>query len=59
MELTERIPTIKIAFLKSMDFKKFKEYSKKCKNDEERKVKFSMLKSFCDTNIKTRGETGN
>ena len=56
MELIERISTDKIAFLKSMDFKEFKRYSMKCKNDDERKVKFNMMKAFCAANIKARGE---
>ena len=54
MELIERISTDKIAFLKSMDFKEFKRYSMKCKNDDERKVKFNMMKAFCAANIKAR-----
>jgi hypothetical protein len=56
MELIERISTDKIAFLKSMDFKEFKRYSMKCKNDDERKVKFNMMKAFCAAHIKARGE---
>ena len=57
MELTERIQTKKIAFLNAMELRAFKQYSKNCKNDDERKVKFNMMKAFCATNIKTRGET--
>ena len=56
MELIERIPTDKIAFIKSMDYKKFKEFSKKCKNEDERKVKFNMMKAFCTAHTKARGE---
>ena len=56
MELIERIPTEKIAFIKSMDYKKFKEFSKKCKNEDERKVKFNMMKAFCTAHTKARGE---
>ena len=57
MELTERITLAKINYLNSMDFKTFKLYTINSKNDDERKIKFDMLKSFCQTNIKTRGET--
>lgn len=57
MELTERIPLTEINFLNDMDFKTFKIYTSTCKNDDERKIKFDMMKSFCQTNIKTRGET--
>jgi hypothetical protein len=57
MELTERIPLAKINFLKSMDFKTFKQYTPKIKNDDERRIKFDIMQSFCETNIKTRGET--
>ena len=56
MELIERIPTEKIAYVKSMDFKEFKKYSMKCKNDDERKVKFNMMKAFCAAHTKARGE---
>ena len=32
-------------------------YKSSCKNEDERKIQFNILKSFCQTNIKTRGET--
>ena len=47
MELVERIPTKKIAFINSFDFKKFKQYTPSCKSDEERKTKFNMMRAFC------------
>ena len=56
MELVERIPTKKIAFINSFDFKKFKQYTPSCKSDEERKTKFNMMRAFCQNNIKARGE---
>jgi len=56
MELTERLPLREINFLNEMDLKTFKQYSSNCKNEEERKQKFEMMKSFCYSNIKTRGE---
>lgn len=57
MELVERIPLRKINFLNEMDFKTFKTLTPSCKNDDDRKVKYDMMKSYCQTNIKTRGET--
>jgi hypothetical protein len=60
MELIERIPLDKINFLNSLTFKQFKQFEifkSSCKNEEERKIQFNILKSFCQTNIKTRGET--
>lgn len=58
MELIERLPVEKIKFLNEMKYIDFKPYSSlSCKNDDERKKQFDILKSFCQTNIKTRGET--
>jgi hypothetical protein len=57
MELIERIPLEEINFLNEMDLKTFKLYTTNCKNEDERKIKFDIMKSFCQTNIKTRGET--
>lgn len=57
MELIERIPLAKINFLNSFDFKTFKLYTPKIKNDDERRIKFDIMKAFCETNLKTRGET--
>jgi len=60
MELIERMPLDKINFLNSLTFKQFKQFEifkSSCKNEEERKIQFNILKSFCLTNIKTRGET--
>jgi hypothetical protein len=57
MELIERIPLKEINFLNDMDMKTFKLYSSNCENEGERKIKFDMMKSYCQTNIKTRGET--
>ena len=56
MELTERIPTDRIAFINAMDYTTFKMYSKSCKNDQDRKIKFDIMKSFCKAHLKTRGE---
>jgi hypothetical protein len=58
MNLTEKLPLLEINFLNTLSFEDFKPLCKSStKNDEERKKQFNMLKSFCETNIKTRGET--
>jgi P4 family phage/plasmid primase-like protien len=60
MELTERLPLDKINYLNSLTFKQYKELDiskSSCKNDAERKIQFNIMKSFCETNIKTRGQT--
>lgn len=58
MELIERIPLREINYLNEMKFSQFKAYCKSsCKNEDERKIQFDILKSFCQTNLKTRGET--
>jgi len=57
MELIERLPIEKIKHLNAMKFCDFKPYAKaSCKNDDEREKQFDILKSFCQTNIKCRGE---
>lgn len=57
MELIERIDLSKINFLNQMDFKVFKKYCNvNIKNEEERKLKFNMMKSYCASLIKSRGE---
>jgi hypothetical protein len=57
MELIERIDLSKINFLNQMDFKEFKKYCNvNIKNEEERKLKFNMMKSYCASLIKSRGE---
>lgn len=57
MELIERLPLREINFLNDMDMKTFKSLTPSCKSDAERKTKFDTMKSFCQTNIKTRCET--
>lgn len=58
MELIERHDLKKIHYLNSLTFKEFKTLcGSSCKNEEERKIQFNVLKEFCKTNIKTRGET--
>lgn len=58
MEIIERIPLREIHYLNEMKFSQFKAYCKaSCKNDDERKIQYDIMRSFCQTNIKTRGET--
>ena len=57
MELIERLPIEKVKQLNAMKFADFKAYAKaSSKNDDEREKQFDLLKSFCQTNIKCRGE---
>jgi len=57
MELTERLPISQIKFLNAMKYPDFKNYAKSSsKNEEERIKQFDIMKSFCATNIKCRGE---
>jgi hypothetical protein len=58
MELVEKIPILKINYLNSLSYNDFKPYCKKsCKNEEDRKKQYNIMKHFCETNLKTRGET--
>jgi hypothetical protein len=57
MELVEKHDLRKIHYLNSLTFKQYKDYCPSGKNDEERRIQFNILKEFCKTNIKTRGET--
>lgn len=57
MELIEKLPLREIEYLNQMDKQGFKLFTADCKNDAERKIKFDIMKSFCQTNIKTRCET--
>lgn len=59
MEFIERCPLQKINYLNSLTFAQFKQLGL-CywaKNDDDRRAQFSILKSYCETNIRTRGET--
>jgi hypothetical protein len=57
MELYERLPLAKINYLDKMKFDEFKLHcSSSCKNEAERKIKFEMMKKFCQANIKAKGE---
>jgi len=60
MELIERNPLLKIHYLNTLTFKEFKQlqiYKSSCKNEDERLIQFKIMKRFCETNIKTKGET--
>lgn len=57
MELIERLPSLKTAFLKEMSFKEFKKYcSSNAKSEDERKKQYDILQGFCKANIKSRGQ---
>lgn len=56
MELIERISPKAIAYLNEMSYSTFKTYSISCKNEDERKIKFDMMKSYCKANIKAKYE---
>ena len=57
MEFIERLPLVKLQYLKSLSFKQYKTISKKsASNDEDRKIQFDILKKFCDNAIKANGE---
>jgi len=57
MELYERIDLDKVNYLNKLSFDDFKTVAQSsCKNEAERRVKFEMLKKFCEINIKAKGE---
>ena len=57
MELYERIDLDRINYLNKMTYSEFKKVcSKSCKNEAERKIKYEMMKKFCEINIKAKGE---
>jgi len=57
MELEECLSLVKINYLNQMSFDDFKKHcSASCKNEAERKIKYEMLKRFCQSNIKCKGK---
>ena len=57
MEFIERLPLLKLQYLKSLSFRQYKSFaSKSATNDEDRKIQFDILKNFCDNAIKANGE---
>lgn len=57
MEIIERVLIEPIHFLNEMSFKDYKIYLTDCKNEDERRRKYDIMKSFCKTAIKTNFET--
>lgn len=57
MELTERVELKRIAFLKTLTISNIKSLCPHLKNDTERHKELNRIKSFCETNIKTKGVT--
>jgi len=57
MELYETFDLTKINYLNSLTFEQYKPYcNTSCKNEAERKIKYNMMKSFCQAHIKCKGE---
>ena len=57
MELVERLPLERIHYLDSLTYQQVAPLYPRCKNEKERQIKFRIMKEFCRTNIRTRGET--
>lgn len=57
MEFVEHIELKRIAFLKTFTLATIKTLCPHLKNDTERHRQLDLLKSFCETNIKTSGTT--
>ena len=57
MELYERCQIKPIHYLNQMKYAEYKQYLNKCKNEEDRKRNFDIMKSFCKTAIKTNFDT--
>lgn len=56
MELTERLPLLKLNYLAQMTFKDFKMFcSVNSKNDDERRAKYDMMIAFAKAHIKNDG----
>jgi hypothetical protein len=56
MELSERIPTCRTAFLDTLTLADFALLNKPTTKDKL-KIKYDIMKSFCQTNKKTKGTT--
>ena len=56
MEFIERIPLRPVHFLNQMPFNDFKMHCKNLKNDKERKEQYDMVKAYCKSMIKAKGE---
>jgi len=56
MEFIERMPLRPVHYLNQMSFDEFKTHCKKLKNDKERKEQYDMVKAYCRSMIKAKGE---
>lgn len=57
MEIYESLDLTKINYLNNMSFEQYKLYcNESCKNEAERKIKYNMMKSFCEAHIKCKGK---
>ena len=57
MELIEKLTLRDVQYISTITFAEFKRHCKNCKNDDERKKQYAVMKSFCETNMKTNGIT--
>ena len=53
--LNERIPIEKAIFIHEMSYKDFKVYTSSCKNDDERKKLFNIVKCVVNNAINNNG----
>jgi hypothetical protein len=53
--LTERIPLDRALYINEMTFTEFKQYSKRCSNDEERKIQFNKMRRLANEIILGNG----
>jgi phage/plasmid-associated DNA primase len=56
MEFVERHDLQKVHYLNSLTYSQMKPFYGKCKNDDERRIKYDNLKRFCQAVIKARGQ---
>jgi hypothetical protein len=57
MEFIGRLPIHEIQYLLTLSLAEFKKHCKQCKNNEESKKQYSIMKSFCETNMKNDDAT--
>lgn len=56
MIFTETVPVDRAHYIDSLSFNELKNHFSSCKNNEKRKVQIQLLKLFCTSIIKTRGQ---
>jgi hypothetical protein len=57
MEIYECLDLTKINYINNISFEQYKLYcNESCKNEAERKIKYNMMKSFCESHIKCKGK---